>query len=300
MPDKVVIIVNPTSGRASKRPIVLELHDRLVSKGHAVEMHITKACGHAISLAQQAATAGAGMVVVWGGDGTIREVVHGLEGALPILILPGGTENLLAKYLGVRLDTEWLVRVIEERCEEGFDLCRMNDHRFLMVAGVGFDAEVVRRLAETRKGNISYASYIRPLVTTFVQYNYPSLRVDIGGHTAYAGRGIVLIGNIPRYGGGLPIHPHARPDDGLLDICVFPCSSRSGLLRHALRVLMGDHQATPDVICTRARQARISSETPIPVEIDGDFGGWLPVEFAVTGQRARFLVAGEWLRENAE
>lgn len=292
---RVQFVVNPTSGRGSNRSVLAELQDRMRHRGYEVDQHITRGPGEATELARQCCESPAEALVVWGGDGTIRETVDGLTGeGVPILTVPGGTENLLAQYFGFRLDSEWLWRVFERRREVKLDVGLRDGQRFLMVAGIGFDAEVVRDLHERRSGCISYWNYVGPLWRALWNYRHPRLVVELDGVVAYEGPGLVLIGNIPRYGMGLPIHPHARPDDRMLDVCIFPCASKLALIRHAVRVVMREHVESHDVIYRQVREIVVRSEDNAPVEIDGDFAGRLPARFSLAAEQARFLVPDDW------
>ncbi len=88
--------------------------------------------------------------------------------------------------------------------------------------------------------------------------------------------------------------PGALPDDGLLDVVVFGCRWQGGLLRHAINALLGRHAGSRGVVHQQARRVRVWSDRRVPVQVDGDLGGWLPAEIAMSGERARFLVPEEF------
>jgi diacylglycerol kinase family enzyme len=213
-----------------------------------------------------------------------------------MLVVPLGTENILARYLGARLDAAWLWQVIYKGAQIALDVPSMNGRPFLLIAGMGFDAEVVRRLDEVRRGHISYWSYVRPIWRTFWGHPFSSVSVEADGSPLYEGPGMVFVGNVPRYAIGLRILDRAVPDDGLLDVCVMRCSWQGPLLWHTLNVLLRRHARSRAVVYRQARQVRVWSEKPVPVQVDGDVGGWLPAEFEMTGKQVRFLVAPGWGR----
>lgn len=212
----------------------------------------------------------------------------------PILVVPSGTENILAKYLDVRGNAERLRQILHDGKAVSLDLALRDRRPFLLVAGIGFDAEVVRRLAEDRDGHISYLSYSAPLWRTFWSYRHPQVSVEADGAVVFEGRGMVFIGNVPRYALGLQLLQKASPFDGLLDLCVFECTSQAGLLRHSLNVLLRRHVGTEGVVYRQARNIRVWSKEAIDVELDGDFAGSLPATFEILPAAVQFQVAANW------
>ena len=85
---------------------------------------------------------------------------------------------------------------------------------------------------------------------------------------------------------GLQVLHRARPDDGLLDLCVVPCRSHIPLLWHLWKTLLHEHENSPTVIYRQARHIRVLSDDRVPLEIDGDFAGWLPAEFCIAIEKA--------------
>lgn len=291
----VPIIVNPVSGRGSDRRCIAELLARLEAAGVESARYETKGPGEARTFAASLAAEKPKAIIVAGGDGTIREVVAGLAGdETPLLIVPCGTENVLAKYLGIRSSFELLWDVLEggQTCE--FDVFECNGSVSMLVVGVGFDAEVVRRLTAARAGHISYWSYVRPILGTLLCYRHPSMTIEVDGETIEPGPGLLLAGNLPRYAIGLRLLAKAKPNDGLLDLCFFRCSSRFSVWRHALNALLGRHLRSRNVIYRQAREIRVRAEVAVPVQVDGDAAGELPLTLRVTQDRAQFLVPHGW------
>ena len=123
----------------------------------------------------------------------------------------------------------------------------------------------------------------------------PALPADLlDGETIFQGPGLVLVGSVPRYALGLHILRRAIPDDGLLDVCAMACGDRLTLMRHTLKALLGQHDGSDDVVYRQARRVRIVSDERVPVQIDGDTAGWLPVEFEIAPQATRFMVSDVW------
>lgn len=273
------------------------LRQKLVDSGWKVEVSYTAGPGHATQLARMVADRVGRLVIVFGGDGTIREAANGVVGSeTPVLVVPSGTENILAKYLGIRANPDQLLDLIAGGGVIEFDSIRCGQSHLLLVAGVGFDAEVVRRLASTRNGHISYASYVWPIWRTFWSYKHPQLLVSADGVTVFQGRGMVFVGNVPRYAIGLRLLDKASPVDGLIDVCVFPCSNHLSLISHSLNALLHRHINSGNVIYSQARRIDVSSESHVEMEVDGDLSTPLPATFEIVPRSVRFLVAADWHR----
>ena len=166
------------------------------------------------------------------------------------------------------------------------------------MAGAGPDAEVVRLLSKQRRDHISYWSYVKPVLQTLRQYRHPSLSVEADGILVHKGPGWVLVGNVPQYAMGLQVLHRARPDDGLLDLCIVPGRSHASLLWHLWKALLHEHEDSRTVIYRQARHIRVLSDDRVPLEVDGDFAGWLPAEFRIATEKVRFMIPSQWRMPN--
>lgn len=282
----IVFIVNPIAGRSSVRPLLSGVAARLRRSGHRVRVLESRAPGDAKRLSTTLPPDVDRLVVV-GGDGTIREVLTGRASApLPIAVLPAGTENVFAKNYGYRADGESLTRCLIHGHIRSVDMATANDQYFLVMAGAGFDAEAVARLSRSRRGHISYLSYAMPLWRTYWEYRFPPIRVLADGQPVFEGRGLVLVGNLPRYAMGLRILRDARDDDGLLDVCAFACRSQARLLGHAAMTLARRHVASRGVFYCRAQEVQLESRERVPFQVDGDLAGHLPARLAAVPRAA--------------
>jgi len=290
----IFYIINPKSGACSSEKLPGRLFEQyLIEKGFEVRANVTESLEHACELATNAAVDyNCAMVVVVGGDGTVREVAHGLEGTnKPLLIIPGGTENLLANELGLDSGLETLIRTFEGGYIRTMDLGNANGRCFTSIAGFGFDGEVVRRVSAKRTGHITYFDYFWPLWRTFWEYKFDPIKVEADGEEIFEGRGLVFVGNISRYAIGLKILERADFSDGLLDVCVYRCASHAHLVKHSLITMAKCHTRCRDVIYRQGKTFKISCDTAdMPTEIDGDPGPALPVEIKVIPQAVRVIV----------
>ena len=290
-------IVNPKSGATSlpRSPggTGRRFQEYLVEKGFKVRVNLTNSLAHACELATDAAVDyDCAMVVAAGGDGTVREVAHGLEGSdKPLLIVPCGTENLLANELGLNGKLKTIIETFEAGYVRTLDLGSANGRCFASIAGFGFDGQVVKRVSEQRKGHINHSDYFWPIWRTFWNYKFNPMKVEVDGKQIFDGPGLVFVGNISRYAVGLQILHFADFGDGLLDVCIYKCASRLHLIKHSLMTVLKWHFNCSDVIYRQGKTITVSSATgPISTEIDGDPGPALPVQIEVIPQAVRVMV----------
>lgn len=289
----IAYIVNPKAGASSAKLTCRKFRDYLISNGYDLRASLTTSLDHACELATDVAVDyDCAMVVAAGGDGTIREVAHGLEGSdKPLLIVPCGTENLLANELGFDEKLKTITTTFETGLLRPLDLGNANGKCFTSIAGFGFDGQVVKRVSRQRAGHIDYFDYFWPIWRTFWDYRFEQITVDVDGEHIFDGTGLVFVGNISRYALGLQILHDADYGDGLLDVCVYKCSSQARLLKHSLMTVIKQHSYGRDVIYRQGRNISVSSPiADLPTEIDGDPGPALPVEIEVIPQAVNCLV----------
>ncbi|MCO6438424.1 MAG: hypothetical protein J5J06_15145 [Phycisphaerae bacterium] len=274
-------------------PVVREVGRIIERNGGTFAIETTRSGGHATELAATLQRQSDGILVV-GGDGTACEVINGLNGcASPLLLLRTGTENLLAHELMMPAEPNDVAMTLLFGEPFPVDIGTMNERRFLAVAGVGFDAECVVRMSRIRTGHITREDYFWPIWRTFWGHRFPELSVEVDGKPVFRGRGIALVGVIRTYAAGLDILSRARFDDGLLDVCVMPCTGRLELLGHAARASLRRHIGRGGVIYRQGRRVRVASpDSDVPVQVDGDYAGTLPAVFESVPRAACFLRLG--------
>ena len=289
----IAYIVNPKSGASSSKLVGRQFERYLTKKGFKLKVSLTTSLEDACELATDAAVDyDCAMVVVVGGDGTVREVAHGLEGSdKPLLIVPCGTENLLANELGFDERLITVIKTFEGGDIRPLDLGSANGKCFTCIAGFGFDGQVVKRVSEQRKGHIDYFDYFWPLWRTFWNYRFEPMKVEIDGEEVFEDRGLAFVGNISRYALGVQILHHADFSDGLLDVCIYKCASKVHLLKHSLMTILKQHAYSADVIYRKGKNITVSSQSPgMLTEIDGDPGPALPMQISVIPQAVNCLV----------
>jgi YegS/Rv2252/BmrU family lipid kinase len=230
------------------------------------------------------------MVVAAGGDGTINEVVNGLAGTgVTLGLLPLGTANVLALETGVPLDPEAACRLILSGRPARIHLGMAGTRRFLLMAGAGFDAEVVYGTAESWKRKMGKAAYVLAGFWTLISRPGPRIAVTPAGGAPLAATG-VIIGKARLYGGRFSVTPGARLDEPLLQACVFLGRGRVRRTRAALGVVCGTHAATRDVVIFKTERLHVESDERVHVHADGDLVGTLPMEFAVAPETLNVIL----------
>ena len=289
----IAYIVNPKSGASSSKLTGQQFEQYLVKKGFEVRVSVTASLDDACELATDAAVDyDCALVVAVGGDGTVREVAHGLEGSdKPLLIIPCGTENLLANELGFDDKLKTSIRTFEAGYIRPLDMGSANGKCFTSIAGFGFDGEVVRRVSKQRKGHIDHSDYFWPIWRTFWDYKFGVMKVEVDGEEVFDGPGLVFVGNISRYVLGLQVLHYADFSDGLLDVCIYKCASQVHLIKHSVMTVLKQHAYSADVIYRQGKNISVSSEaTNIETEIDGDPGPALPMQIKVIPQAVNVMV----------
>ncbi len=270
--NRVLMIVNPIAGRRRPTRLVERVRHRLTDEGVDVEIRETTGPGDAASWAREVACA-CRSIIVFGGDGTCREVASGLIGRqTPIVPVPTGTDSVFARGLGMQARVSRIVQAVLHGRPEPFDVGILNgQHRFLVVAGIGFDGAVLQRVARRRRGHQGWLDYVGPLMETLVKYDFPAIRVSDGSAGCFDGRGIVLVGNMARYAWGLRVVRDAVWDDGQLDAVIFPCASAAELIGHAVRTVFRRQVDRGGVVAIRSPKITVACERTLPAQIDGEF-----------------------------
>ena len=175
---EIIIIVNPVAGSGHARELVTGFRSRAQDAGYSCTI-VTSTDADDLARQVEQHTALGRPVAIGGGDGTIRAALTGVKpgSTAPLMLLPLGTENLLATQLGILPDLDLIWAAFSAGRSTPFDLAMVNGRPVATVIGAGFDAEVVARLAAERRGHITHFDYFWPLWRTFWQYQFPPIRV---------------------------------------------------------------------------------------------------------------------------
>lgn len=284
---KARIVVNPTSGsvRGDLGLDELEATARwLTQRGLPTEVCHTQRAGHARELAREAVKVGMDMVIAAGGDGTVNEVVQALAGHTTALgVLPMGTVNVWAREMNIPLSTAQAREVLLSGTKRLVDLGRAGGHYFLLMAGVGFDAEVARRVEHSvlKRWGLKFVDYMATAGFLSVTQRPTKISMRFDGKRRSTHALMVIIGNTRLYGGALSFAHEAIADDGLLDVVILGGESLLGRLLVLVRAFLRRGPLGPRVRYERCRTVRIESSPPLPVQVDGEVIGTLPMTFSI-------------------
>lgn len=293
----VLVSMNPKAGTGNRQKHVVKIVHGLENAGFTVKQTSDLSELRAMAAAGDAAGE-LRVVLAVGGDGTASTVRNNVPLEVPILNIPMGTENLLGRFLGQSTTPDSVCRTVEHGVVVSLDLGKAGDKVFLLMISAGFDAEVIRALHEGRRGNIRRSAYFLPTLKAVTGYAYPHLRLYSGADYASSTPQLcrwVFGFNLPLYALGLPICADAVATDGLLDVCTFERGRIWNVARYLLQVVRRVHHTLPDAGLSRMGRFRLEPTTSASVayQIDGDFGGTLPVDVEVLPGQLKLLVTPE-------
>lgn len=279
---RVLVVFNPTAGSARKRRFCRVL-EHLAASGVAAEVVSTAARGDAERIVSEADASDWDAVAVAGGDGTINESLNAIgPGSPPLGIIPLGTANVAAWETGLGLDPERIARAIARGPVRPVHVGRVNGRRFLLMAGIGFDAQVVCDLPLPLKRALGKGAYAWQTLATLRSYRYPAFQVEADGRAYEAASAVVANGRY--YAGRYSCAPHARLGEAGLHVCLFERSGCVNTMLYAMRLLTGTLRPGPGYRVVEARRVSVEGPPGAPVQADGDLAAALPVSIETTGE----------------
>lgn len=289
MRRRVLVICNPTAGTMSARRLARVIKS-LSALGAMVTVRRTTAAGDAQTFAAEASPSCCDVVVAAGGDGTINEVVNGLAGKdLPLALLPLGTANVLAAEIDLPRRSRDLARMAMTGPCRPVCLGIGNGRRFVMMAGVGFDAHLVARINPNIKRLFGKVTYVVEGLLGMFRFPRRCYTVTVDGVPYQAAS--VVIANGRYYGGRFTCARDACLTDDTLEVCLFTSTGPVSVLRYGWALLRGRLHLRRDFIIVRGRQVMITGSGAEPVQFDGDIGAHLPLTVE-TAARTLLLVGG--------
>jgi YegS/Rv2252/BmrU family lipid kinase len=283
--SNTVVILNP----AARSEKAKRWRARVESIARGCVICATSRAGEAETLARHAAQEGFEKIVAAGGDGTINEVVNGLAGSNAALgLLPIGTMNVFATELGLPAhDLQLCWNIIQGENTRLVDLPSANGKYFVQLAGVGLDAQVVKETSLTLKRNFGPLSYLISAAQIAAR-RPPRLFLESEDSSIDEGS-FVLVGNGRLYGGPFPFFKHAIIDDGLFDVIAFKQLGYLEIIKYLQDVVFSSEIRVPEIEYFQTRRLRVTSDSEVPVELDGELVGSCPVEFQVQERTLRVL-----------
>lgn len=306
MSRRALLVWNPVSTEVTAESVGSVLV-RMAARLEVVAMH-TLGAGDAERLGRLGVEQGFDAIFVLGGDGTANEIVNGVGDRLPIGVLPAGGTSVLPRVLGLPRDLEEAAERLCDALEEGsarsIALGTVNGRRFTFAAGIGIDAEIVRRIDERGRGGDSADEASRPGDLWFVreaigvllegEYASPTMQVEVPGQGSLRAATVFVANCSPwSFAGPVPLDvaPDASFEGGFDLVLVESVAARSAPGRIA-SLLRSNEDSSDDGVrrLHDLEQATVRCERPLPVQVDGELlGEFDVVELGLVRDAARLL-----------
>jgi diacylglycerol kinase (ATP) len=263
----VLVVHGARADRSDFRHMVSWVRER----GHLADVRVTYERGDAEAQARQAASQGADVVAAVGGDGTLNEVVNGLDGYDTALgVIPAGTANDFARQAGIPTDADHAMDVILLRKPVRIDTASLNGRRFLNVSTGGIGAEATAETPSQIKATIGQLAYAISGLRKLADFEPNHGVFRAGGYVLECDFLMFAVGSGIASGGGSLVTPHASTTDGLLDLCVVERMPRRDFARTVLKLKRGEHVGEEGVHYVRMHELTIEGVKPISVNVDGE------------------------------
>jgi YegS/Rv2252/BmrU family lipid kinase len=198
--------------------------------------------------------------------------------------------NVWARELGLSLDPLEATRQLLQGQMHRIDLGRLNGRYFLLMAGMGFDAEAVHAIRGKTKHRFGPLAFLVAGALAALRTHGTRVRVRADGRTFETNAALITVGNTRLWAGAVQITYHATAVDGRLDVCIFPGRALLTKLKLFLLVLFGRHDDDPNVTYLQVQSLHVASRPPIPVQLDGEAFGTTPAQVDIAPACLRVLV----------
>ncbi len=278
-------ILRMKQGASNGRPpevVLSEIETALRDMGMNPEVVASKSPEHAADLARSCAEKKYDLVIAAGGDGAVNSVVNGLAGSNTMLgIIPLGTANVTAIELNIPSDIYGACQCIAEGTPWRIDLGKINEHYFSSVAGIGFDAYVLRKAEQRYKKRFGGLGYVLAAAVSVFEYGYHSIRYTVDGDSRRRKAYLLMIGNGRHYGGDMVLAPQVEMDDGKLDVVAFTSRRFRSIIPYLWNLYKGRLPLYSETESFQATRLEISRHGRHLYHIDGEIGGKTPVVLEV-------------------
>lgn len=281
---KIMLIINPTSGGEKTLDYKVKLENKARDYFEDVEIKITEKAQDATNFAEEASRERYDAVLVFGGDGTVNEVISGIaeKDYIPKLaIIPGGTGNLITKLLEINQDIDGAIDELDFNSTNKIDIGKSNGHYFGYIFSIGSLPEAIHNVGiedKTKFGVLAYAINTMKSVVTDQAFNI-RVETENGNYIGPASHVLVLLTN---YFADKKIFDEDK--DGYANILILKDASILTKLSVIPDLLKGDVVVNENIEYIKARHIKISSDSELETDVDGDKSDDLPVEIKVLGQ----------------
>lgn len=282
---RILAVFNPAAGRNRKERFDAVVA-ALTAKGCAVKVVITTAPGHAEAIAREAVDVD--VIAAAGGDGTVNEIVNGLSGKdIALGIIPLGTANVLADEIGLGRSVDALAQTLAHGPVRPIHVGRINGRRFVMMAGAGFDANVVAGVSLALKKRLGPLAYVWQAAVEGFTGTHAGCTVEIDG-VPYATSSVVAC-NGRRYGGPFIAAPKASLSDDCFHVVLMQGHGWFNTARYGVALMLGIISKLSDVRVVPGRDLAVSGVTGRPVQADGDIIAHLPARIGIDSEPVKLV-----------
>ena len=266
---RIVFIVNPISGTQGKRTILRYIHQKMDRDRYDYQVVRTQYAGHATEIAAKAVKEGVDMVVAIGGDGTINETARALVHSKTALgIIPCGSGNGLARHLRIPMEPKAAVDLIDKGNIVCIDYGKINGLPFFCTCGVGFDAFVSLKFADSGKRGL--LTYLENTLHESLTYKPETYEIENEEGTMRYNAFLIACGNASQYGNNAYITPQASLTDGLMDVTIMEPFTVLDVPSLSFQLFNKTLDQNSRIKTFRARKIKIHRSKPGVLHYDGD------------------------------
>lgn len=289
MTDKkrIVFVVNPISGTQGKKAILKWIDERLDRSIYDYSIVKTEYAGHASQIAAAAVQDKVDVVVAIGGDGTINEIARSLVHTDTALgIIPCGSGNGLARHLRIPMEPKAAIEILNQGNDICIDYGKINNIPFFCTCGVGFDAFVSLKFADSGKRGL--LTYLENTLHESLTYQPETYIIENEEGTVKHKAFLIACGNASQYGNNAYITPHASLTDGLMDITIMEPFTVLDVPSLSFQLFNKTLDQNSRIKTMRAKKIKIHRQHDGVMHFDGDplmAGKELEVEIIPAGLR---------------
>ena len=296
---RIVFVVNPISGTQGKKAILKCIDERLDRSLYDFSIVKTEYAGHATQIAANAVQEKVDVVVAIGGDGTINEIARSLVHTDTALgIIPCGSGNGLARHLRIPMEPKAAIDVINQGHELSIDYGKINNILFFCTCGVGFDAFVSLKFADSGKRGL--LTYLENTLHESLRYQPETYEIENEEGTVKYKAWLIACGNASQYGNDAYIAPQASLTDGLMDVTIMEPFTVLDVPSLSFQLFNKTIDQNSRVKTMRAKKIKIHRVNDGVMHFDGDplmAGKELEVEIVPSGLR---VIASKKKKEKPE
>ncbi len=287
---RILVVVNAFAH--PKRAVELARHFSCFLTDHSISFQIQETNSNATQTVSDLLDDRFSDLVIIGGDGTINEAVNGLTRDVPVSIIPSGTGNDFIKNIEVGENIKRQFETALHGTVRFIDLGLCNKRKFINGVGVGFDGQIVEDMASKRVPLLSgHAAYYYHVLRILGGYKEKMVHYEIEGIRLRKKLILLTIANGTTFGGGFKLTPHAKIDDGFLDICEIGKLSPIRRFLHITKLSNGTHESLKCVQFRQAKVVKVDSHPLLYAHVDGERMGQPPFYISIIPKSLKVRVA---------